>query len=85
MRSVKYNEMVNYNVSIPKENAPMFESLFKKYNVIAEPTVVAEPVEEYIPNEETIRAIEEGRREYREGLLKGYKNLDELFSDLDDE
>lgn len=77
--------MVNYNVSIPKENAPMFESLFKKYNVIAEPTAVAEPVEEYIPNEETIRAIEEGRREYREGLLKGYKNLDELFSDLDNE
>ena len=77
--------MVNYNVSIPKENAPLCESLFKKYNVIAEPTVVAEPVEEYIPNEETIRAIEEGRREYREGLLKGYKNHDELFSDLDDE
>ena len=39
----------------------------------------------YTPNEETIRAIEEGRREYEQGLLKGYTNIDELFNALEND
>ena len=85
MRTVNYNKMVNYNVSIPEGDVPMFESLFKKYNVIVEPTIVAEPVEEHIPNKETIKAIEEGRIElakYKKGLVKGYTNAQELINDI---
>jgi len=85
MRTVNYNKMVNYKVSIPEGDVPMFESLFKKYNVIVEPTIVAEPVEEYIPNKETIKAIEEGRTElakYKKGLVKGYTNAQELINDI---
>ena len=53
--------MINYNVSIPEVDIPIFESLFKKYNVIVEPVnIVAEPIEEYVPNKKTIEAIEEG-------------------------
>lgn len=50
MRTTNYN-MINYNVSIPEAEVPIFESLFKKYNVIVEPVnIVAEPIEEYVPN-----------------------------------
>ena len=43
--------MINYNVSIPEVDIPIFESLFKKYNVIAEPVhIVSDAIEEYIPN-----------------------------------
>jgi len=52
---------------------------------IVEPTIVAEPVEEYIPNKETIKAIEEGRTElakYKKGLVKGYTNAQELINDI---
>ena len=44
MRTTNYN-MINYNVSIPEAEVPIFESLFKKYNVIVEPVnAVAEPI-----------------------------------------
>ena len=70
MRTTNY-KMMNYNVSIPEVDMPIFESLFKKYNVIVEPAhIVAEPMEDYTPNEETIKAIEEGNKEYQEGKLK---------------
>ena len=85
MRTVNYNKMVNYNVSIPEGDVPMFESLFKKYNVIVEPTIVAEPVEEYIPNKETVEAIEEGDalvKKYKKGLVKGYTNAKQMFNDI---
>ena len=86
MRTVNYNRMVNYNISVPDVNVPIVESLFKKYNVIVEPApIVAEPMDNYTPNEETIRAIEEGRREYEQGLLKGYTNIDELFNALEND
>ncbi|WP_304337005.1 flagellar motor switch protein FliM [Capnocytophaga leadbetteri] len=86
MRTANYNRMVNYNISVPDVNVPIVESLFKKYNVIVEPEpIVAEPMGNYTPNEETIRAIEEGRREYEQGLLKGYTNIDELFNALEND
>lgn len=36
------------------------------------------------PNEETKKAIEQGREEKKKGLLKKYKDLDLLFKDLAD-
>ena len=86
MRTANYNRMVNYNISVPDVNVPIVESLFKKYNVIVEPApIVVEPMGNYTPNAETIRAIEEGRREYEQGLLKGYTNIDELFNALEND
>ncbi|MFC2468057.1 MAG: flagellar motor switch protein FliM, partial [Capnocytophaga endodontalis] len=73
MEAVSYNRMVNYHISVPDVNVPIVESLFKKYNVIVEPAhIVAEPMEDYTPNEETIKAIGEGNKEYQEGKLKAY-------------
>ena len=52
MEAVSYNRMVNYHISVPDVNVPIVESLFKKYNVIVEPAhIVAEPMEDYTPNE----------------------------------
>ena len=86
MEAVNYNRMVNYHISVPDVNVPIVESLFKKYNVIVEPAhIVAEPMEDYTPNEETIKAIEEGNKEYQEGKLKAYTDIDELFRDLANE
>jgi len=42
-------------------------------------------MEDYTPNEETIKAIEEGNKEYQEGKLKAYTDIDELFRDLANE
>ena len=85
MRTTNYN-MINYNVSIPEAEVPIFESLFKKYNVIVEPVnIVAEPIEEYVPNKKTIEAIEEGDmlvEKYKKGLVKGYTNTKEMFNDI---
>ena len=65
---------------------PIFESLFKKYNVIVEPVnAVAEPIEEYVPNKKTIEAIEEGDMlvaKYKKGLVKGYTNAKEMLNDI---
>ena len=84
MRTTNYN-MINYNVSIPEAEVPIFESLFKKYNVIVEPVnIVAEPIEEYVPNK-TIEAIEEGDMlvaKYKKGLVKGYTNAKEMLNDI---
>ena len=49
MRTTNY-KMKNYNVSIPEVDMPIFESLFKKYNVIVKPVHISEPTEEYVPN-----------------------------------
>ena len=85
MRTTNYN-MINYNVSIPEAEVPIFESLFKKYNVIVEPVnAVAEPIEEYVPNKKTIEAIEEGDMlvaKYKKGLVKGYTNEKEMLNDI---
>ena len=85
MRTTNYN-MINYNVSIPEAEVPIFESLFKKYNVIVEPVnIVAEPIEEYVPNKKTIEAIEEGDMlvaKYKKGLVKGYTNAKQMFNDI---
>ena len=85
MRTTNYN-MINYNVSIPEAEVPIFESLFKKYNVIVEPVnAVAEPIEEYVPNKKTIEAIEEGDMlvaKYKKGLVKGYTNAKQMFNDI---
>ena len=85
MRTTNYN-MINYNVSIPEAEVPIFESLFKKYNVIVEPVnTVAEPIEEYVPNKKTIEAIEEGDMlvaKYKKGLVKGYTNAKEMLNDI---
>ena len=85
MRTTNYN-MINYNVSIPEAEVPIFESLFKKYNVIAEPVhIVSDAIEEYVPNKETIEAIEEGDalvKKYKKGLVKGYTNAKQMFNDI---
>jgi len=85
MRTTNYN-MINYNVSIPEAEVPIFESLFKKYNVIVEPVnAVAEPIEEYVPNKKTIEAIEKGDMlvaKYKKGLVKGYTNAKEMLNDI---
>ena len=85
MRTTNYN-MINYNVSIPEAEVPIFESLFKKYNVIVEPVnIVAEPIEEYVPNKNTIDAIEAGDMlvaNYQKGLVKGYTNAKEMLNDI---
>lgn len=85
MRTTNYN-MINYNISIPEAEVPIFESLFKKYNVIVEPVnIVAEPIEEYVPNKKTIEAIEEGDMlvaKYKKGLVKGYTNAKEMLNDI---
>lgn len=85
MRTTNYN-MINYNVSIPEAEVPIFESLFKKYNVIVEPVnIVAEPIEEYVPNKKTIESIEEGDMlvaKYKKGLVKGYTNAKEMLNDI---
>lgn len=85
MRTTNYN-MINYNVSIPEAEVPIFESLFKKYNVVVEPVnIVAEPIEEYVPNKKTIEAIEEGDMlvaKYKKGLVKGYTNAKEMLNDI---
>lgn len=85
MRTTNYN-MINYNVSIPEAEVPIFESLFKKYNVIVEPVnIVAEPIEEYVLNKKTIEAIEEGDMlvaKYKKGLVKGYTNAKEMLNDI---
>jgi hypothetical protein len=38
--------------------------------------------EEYIPNEETKRAIEEGLKEKEAGILKGYTDIRQMFDDI---
>ena len=85
MRTTNYN-MINYNVSIPEAEVPIFESLFKKYNVIVEPVnIVAKPIEEYVSNKKTIEAIEEGDMlvaKYKKGLVKGYTNAKEMLNDI---
>ena len=85
MRTTKYN-MIKYKVSIQEAEVPMFESIFKKYNVIVEPVnIVAEPIEEYVPNKKTIEAIEEGDMlvaKYKKGLVKGYTNAKEMLNDI---
>ena len=84
MRTTNY-KMMNYNVSIPEVDMPIFESLFKKYNVIVKPVYISEPTEEYVPNKKTIEAIEEGDmlvEKYKKGLVKGYTNAKEMFNDI---
>ncbi|SQA78210.1 MULTISPECIES: flagellar motor switch protein FliM [Capnocytophaga] len=84
MRTTNY-KMMNYNVSIPEVDMPIFESLFKKYNVIVKPVHISEPTEEYVPNKKTIEAIEEGDmlvEKYKKGLVKGYTNAKEMFNDI---
>ena len=72
MRTTNYN-MINYNVSIPEAEVPIFESLFKKYNVIVEPVnAVAEPIEEG----DMLVA------KYKKGLVKGYTNAKEMLNDI---
>lgn len=86
MRTTSYNKMINYNVSIPEVDIPIFESLFKKYNVIVEPVhIVSDTIQEYIPNKETVEAIEEGDalvKKYKKGLVKGYTNAKQMFNDI---
>ncbi len=43
--------------------------------------------EEHIPNEDTIKAIEQGLEEKKNGLLKGYTDIHQMFADIlnDDE
>ena len=38
--------------------------------------------EAYIPNEETIKAIEQGLEEKKNGLLKGYTDIHQMFADI---
>lgn len=61
-------------------------SEIKKYDVIAQPMhIVAEPTEDYSPNEETIKAIEEGRellKMHKKGLVKGYTNAQTLIENI---
>lgn len=56
MRTTNY-KMMNYNVSIPEVDMPIFESLFKKYNVIVKPLHISEPTEEYVPNKKLLKLL----------------------------
>jgi len=41
------------------------------------------PIEPWEPNEETIRAIEESRKEFKEGKMKTFKTANEAIQYLD--
>ena len=46
---------------------------------------MSDTIEEYIPNKETIEAIEEGDalvKKYKKGLVKGYTNAKQMFNDI---
>lgn len=75
-------------VEISSTDVPLYKALFKKMR--AKKVIFEEKEESYIPNIETIKAIEEGDtlvKNYKKGLVKGYSSVENMFNDIlkDDE
>lgn len=79
---------ITMKVEISSTDVPLYKALFKKMR--AKKVIFEEKEESYIPNIETIKAIEEGDtlvKNYKKGLVKGYSSVENMFNDIlkDDE
>lgn len=79
---------ITMKVEINSTDVPLYKALFKKMR--AKKVIFEEKEENYIPNIETIKAIEEGDtlvKNYKKGFVKGYSSAETMFNDIlkDDE